>query len=925
LWLPTNHRERLTELTSHERDVKEEPLRRDVRSLGALLGVVLKEQVGQAFFDKVETLRLLAIQRREPHIQQQGNRESQGLEKRLSNLISSLTAIEAHQLTKAFAIYFTLTNLAETNHRKRRRRAARLSFTTLPQPGSFRGILQRLATAGVTCQAALDSLKCIEMTPVFTAHPTEVARHTVLALQRRISHELERLDWLPLSAFAAADRQAALAAEITTLWQTDEVRHRRPTVVDEITMGLDYYVNCLITTLPELYEEMAAAFRHVYGVKLQARELPTVVRFGSWIGGDRDGNPYVTSSRTRDALQMARATILTHYIHAIDALRKRLSSSIRNVAVSATLQQSLAGLMSMWPEMEKQTRVPSTHESYRRYLTFVRQRLYATRAAPPAAGAYEDAEQFAADLNIVRESLETNGGVRLARLWLDPLIRQVNTFGFHLYTLDIRQHARVHERAMCELAEGNKISANPTHAAAVKLPTQISEETRELLETLRTVVALKCTYPPQAIRHYVISGARRAEDVLAVIWLAQLTGVEVAASNDGCDPGLLPVPLFESIADLRQCPAVCRQLWTAPDYQRFLDSWNRQQEVMLGYSDSNKDGGMFTSSWELYKAQAALQVVAKECGITLRLFHGRGGTVGRGGGPTQRAIAAQPPGAFFGAFRLTEQGEVLNWKYAESVLAERNLELMVAAAFAVVTDPDRPQTFAPEWESALETMSADALAFYRRHIRDNPDIVPYFSQATPVLEFDLAKIGSRPARRDERHGLEDLRAIPWVFGWMQSRHGLPGWFGVGHALERFAARGKDETQMLRTMATQFPFFANLIANVEIALAKADLGIAQRYAELVVEAEVRKRTFALIAAEFHLTQHMVLQVSGQSQLLDNNPMLARSIRLRNPYVDPMSLIQIEMLRRKRAGDTSDDLNAALAATIHGISAGLRNTG
>jgi phosphoenolpyruvate carboxylase len=558
-------------------------------------------------------------------------------------------------------------------------------------------------------------------------------------------------------------------------------------------------------------------------------------------------------------------------------------------------------------------------------LTFVRQRLYATRATPPSAGAYEDVEQFAADLNILRESLETNGSVRLARLWLDPLIRQVDTFGFHLYTLDIRQHARVHERAVCELAEGNKISANPTRAVAVKLPTQISEETGELLETLRTVATLKRTHPPQAIRHYVISGARRAEDVLAVIWLAQLAGVEAAASDDGRDPGLMPVPLFESVADLRQCPAVCRQLWTARDYQRFLDSWGRQQEVMLGYSDSNKDGGMFTSAWELYKAQTALHVVAKECGVTLRLFHGRGGTVGRGGGPTQRAIAAQPPGAFSGALRLTEQGEVLNWKYAEPVLAERNLELLVAAAFAVLTGPDGSAPFASAWESALETMSADALAFYRRHIIDNPDIVPYFAEATPAPEFELAKIGSRPAQRGERRGLEDLRAIPWVFGWMQSRHGLPGWFGVGHTLERFAARGKAEAQVLRTMAAQWPFFANLLANVEIALAKADLGIARRYAALVNDAEVRERTFAMITAEFQRTQRMVLEVSGQSQLLGRNPMLARSIRLRNPYVDPMSLIQIELLRRKRAGDTSDDLNAALAATIHGISAGLRNTG
>lgn len=925
LWLPADHHQRLTELISDERDRKEEPLRRDVRSLGALLGIVLKEQVGQPFFDRVETLRLLAIEQREASTHQRSDSKSVRLEKRLHQLISSLTAPDAYRLTKAFAIYFELINLAETNHRKRRRRAARISFTHPPQAGSFHGVLQRLAAAGLGSQAVLDALTHVEIIPVFTAHPTEVARQTVLALQRRLAHALERLDWLPLSASAAVEEQATLTAEITTLWQTDEVRRRRPTVRDEITMGLDYYLNCLIGTVPDLYEEMTAAFRHVYGEALQARDLPVVVRFGSWIGGDRDGNPYVTPPRTREALQQARATILHHYIQAVDTLRKRLSSSLHNVAVSAALRQTLAGETSTWPETDEQNSEDTAHEPYRQYLLVVRQRLSATGASPPAAGAYTDAADFTADLNVLRESLETNGGARLARLWLDPLIRQVDTFGFHLYTLDIRQHARIHERAVHELAEGATFSPSPTSSRTAIHPPHVSSDTQELLETLRTVARLKRTDPPQAIRQYVISGAHRAEDVLSIIWLAQLAGVAVAASEDGRDPGLMPVPLFESIADLRQCPAVCRQLWTAPSYQRFLNSWGRQQEVMLGYSDSNKDGGMFCSSWELYKAQADLAAVAKECKVTLRFFHGRGGTVGRGGGPTQRAITAQPPQAFSGMLRLTEQGEVLNWKYADPVLAARNLELMVASALLLVADPNRPETFSSEWEHALETMAADAFVFYRQYIVDNPDIVRYFAEATPALEFELAKIGSRPARRGERRGLDDLRAIPWVFGWMQSRHGLPGWFGVGHALESFASRGKEEVRLLQTLMARCPFFANLIANVEIALAKADLGIARRYASLVVDAEMRTRTFAMIAAEFERTQRLVLHVSGQSQLLENNPMLARSIRLRNPYVDPMSLIQIELLRRKRAGDNSDDLNSALAATIHGISAGLRNTG
>jgi phosphoenolpyruvate carboxylase len=346
---------------------------------------------------------------------------------------------------------------------------------------------------------------------------------------------------------------------------------------------------------------------------------------------------------------------------------------------------------------------------------------------------------------------------------------------------------------------------------------------------------------------------------------------------------------------------------------------------MLGYSDSNKDRGMLTSAWELYKAQVALHQVAKECGVKLRLFHGRGGTVGRGGGPTQRAIVAQPPDAFSGAIRITEQGEVLDWKYAESVLAERNLELMIAAALEALTRPQGPTTAVAEWEAALGVMSTDAFAFYQQQIIENPDTVPYFEEATPVLEFDLAKIGSRPTHRSRHRDLADLRAIPWVFGWMQSRHGLPGWFGVGFALERFAGRGRSELHLLQTMVDRFPFFCDLLRNVEVALAKADLAIARLYADLVADADLRRRMFDMIAEEFQRTRRMVLQVSRQTRLLENNPVLARSICLRNPYVDPMSLIQIELLRRKRAGEDSEGLNDALAATIHGISAGLRNTG
>jgi phosphoenolpyruvate carboxylase len=410
---------------------------------------------------------------------------------------------------------------------------------------------------------------------------------------------------------------------------------------------------------------------------------------------------------------------------------------------------------------------------------------------------------------------------------------------------------------------------------------------------------LKRDYPPEAIRSYVISGAQSAGDVTALVSLAELSGVQVASTNES-DPGVMPVPLFESIEDLRNCPAICRNLWTSPDYARLLDSWGRRQEVMLGYSDSNKDGGMLTSTWEIFKAHRALHRVAAECNVKLTLFHGRGGTVGRGGGPTHHAIIAQPQGAFTGHLKITEQGEVMNWKYSDRVLAERNLELMVAASLEALSRPSDIKDLDEEGEAALEEMSHDAFEFYRKKIAENENVLTYFEQATPVRELEHVRIGSRPTRRSAQGGLGNLRAIPWVFGWMQSRHVVPAWFGVGFAME-------------------------LIANVELGLAKADVSIARLYAGLVSDADLRERVFSMLFEEFERTKAVVLRLTGQTTLLQKNPVLARSIRLRNPYVDPLSLIQVELLRRKRSGEDTDNLNYALAATINGIAAGLRNTG
>jgi phosphoenolpyruvate carboxylase len=928
LWRADDQAERLRELSGADDSLKEAPLRRDVRSLGMLLGEVIREQAGEALFQAVEEVRRLAIEHREEERAPADADPADDRDERMrraERLVDGLSVDEAYRLTRAFATYFDLTNLAETNHRRRRRRAQQLHSTAPPQPGTFAGTLLRLKEAGMDRDAVLAELSRVEVVPVFTAHPTEVSRRTVLFKQRRIARALERLDRLPLADAEAAAQQSAIAAEITALWQTDEVRRHRPRVLDEVKMGLDFYGGALFQTVPELYLEMAAALAATFGEGVHAGDLPPVLRFGSWIGGDRDGNPYVTPQVTRDALRLAREAILDFYVETLEGLVERLSPSTRQAPVSPELAQALESYAASMPSLDPHPETRAPTEVYRRFLGYVGWRLRAARGEGGDADAYPAAEAFAADLRLVRDSLLANSGGRLAGLLVDPLLRQVETFGFHLHTLDVRQHAKIHRKAVAELfgaASSGGASADGEPAAA--LPAAPSEETVGLVDAMRAIAELKRAYPPQAIRTYVISGAASVGDVLDVVRLAEASGVRVEASEG--DPGVMPVPLFESIEDLRACPGICRELWTRDDYARLLASWGRRQEVMLGYSDSNKDGGMLTSTWEIFKAHRALHQVAAECGVTLTLFHGRGGTVGRGGGPTHRAITAQPPGAFHGALKLTEQGEVLNWKYADPVLAERNLELMVAASLDSLAGRGRERHAGEErWEQAMETMSADAFAFYREHVAENPDILPYFQQGTPVGELEHARIGSRPTKRGLSRGLDDLRAIPWVFGWMQSRHVLPAWFGVGHAFERFAARGPGDEALLGEMVRTFPLFEDLVRNVEVGMAKADLSIARRYAGLVPDAALRDRVFGMVVDEFERTRRMVLRITGQTRLLETNPVLARSIRLRNPYVDPMSLIQVALLRRKRAGEDTDELNYALAATINGISAGLRNTG
>jgi phosphoenolpyruvate carboxylase len=948
LWNPESWSQRLAELEAQSGDLKEAPLRRDVRSLGTLLGAVLREQAGDEAFAQVEALRQGTISRRDAEACGRAEEAARHAAAALE-LVHALPVERAVLLTRAFAFYFELINLAETNHRKRRRIALRLSGQAGRQRGSLEGTFSEMRRVGISAEEALKWLRRVLIVPVFTAHPTEAARRTVMFKRRRIGEFLEALDRIPLPEQDMARLEELVLAEITGLWQTDEVRSRRPTVYDEIKMGLDYYDVSIFETLPELYREISAALHAAYSLEIEPLELPLVLRFGSWIGGDRDGNPFVTPEVTRAALQLARGHLLLYFQRQLDLIIDLLTSSAQQRPVSDALLERLNAYVAQVHTPEAQVFGSQYEfEYYRRFVICLKARVQRTleqageahaAAALPvtpytlarshdkltqALPAYCSVQDFVDDLETLRASLAANDGIRIARTLIDPLILQVRTFGLHLHTLDIRQHARIHAAALQE-------AINDTIAPS--LASGLSVQTASVLETFRVVAEVKQGCSPEAIRQYVISGASSVEDVLAVIRLARLGGVTVegAGEGPGIDPGLMPVPLFESIEDLRNAPAVCRELWSRPDYRKLLSSWDDWQEIMLGYSDSNKDGGMLTSTWEIFRAHRDLHVAAREAGIKLRIFHGRGGTVGRGGGPTHRAIFAQPFDAFDGQLRITEQGEVLNFKYADEVLAERNLELMIAASLDALARPNArdPEghftgVLKPEWETALDTLSNLAHGFYQKHILEDPGVITYFEQSTPVGELENAKIGSRPARRNDSPKLSDLRAIPWVFGWTQSRLLVPAWFGVGYAIDQFLAQ-PGALPLLQTMAKEFPLFIDLLRNVEMALGKADLGTARLYSTLVKDAKLRERIYDMFDAEFHRSVRGLFAVLRQTELLQTNQVLAHSIKLRNPYVDPMHLIQVDMLRRKRQGEDTPDVNRVIAATINGISAGLRNTG
>lgn len=916
-----------------DRQDRDAPLRRDIHALGVLLGDTLIEQAGMPLFETEERLRILSKRYRSHPT---ASRQAQ-----ITEIVRTLTIDEAIGVIRAFSLYFGLVNLAEQHHRVRRRREVRLAGER-PQRGSIVETMRLLKEQGLSASEVRSLLERVTVGLVVTAHPTQPNRKTVLRHWHTITEEVASWDDPRLDPLERHRLEQRVRETLSALWQTNEVRQRRPTVYDEQDAALFYFRESLIGAIPRFYEELGLAFRETFGESLGTpRKL---IAFGTWIGGDRDGNPFVTPETTREAMRRQRAFILEHYDDELLNLVVELSMSTRRVEPSAALLNATRTYLRELPldETVEPWIARTDEEPYRRFITLMGFRLRRTRQGRD--GGYTTSEEFARDLDLIDESLRAHRGERLADGRLGRLRLQVRTFGFYLAALDIRQNSRVHEEAMTEaLAAAGVVEGFKDHSESEKqaillaelenprplLPkdAELSPGTREAFETFEAIADCQRLAGACAVEDYVVSMTRSVSDVLTVLVMAKEAGL-YRHTPGGVVSRINVVPLFETIADLRASRATMETLWSLRPYRDSLRSRGDVQEVMIGYSDSNKDGGILTSNWELYKAQRELSRLAKREGISLRLFHGRGGSVSRGGGPTYEAILAQPPGSVSGEIKLTEQGEVLAWKYGVPQLADRNLaQAFSATALASLKDLADPARIRAR-DAMMEEISQMAYEAYRRVVFEDPDFVRFFQEATPIAEIEELKIGSRPSRRHKEGGIETLRAIPWTFAWIQTRFLLPSWLGAGTALMGFIEHRAEGLEVLRGWYQDWPFFRTLIGNVEVSLAKADMTIARRYAELVEDEGIRERIWGEIHAEYERTREAVLLISEQRGLLDRYPVLQRSIRLRNPYVDPLSHLQVELLRRKRRGvaaEEADRLDGALALTVTGIAAGLRNSG
>ena len=899
---------------------KDLPLRRDVGWLGQLLGRLLQELGDDSLYPTVEGARQLARRRR---------RGSAGAEEELIQLLDGLDEESGHEVVRAFSAYFGLVNMAERVHRIRRR-VDRLREGDR-QPGGVRDVLVRLAAEGVTAEEVEAALEDLLVEPVFTAHPTEAVRRTILRKEQRIARVLvERFHQETMTPEEVATARRRVELDIATSWQTEEQLRDKPTVGEEVEHVLFYLTDVIYRVVPALHDEVERGFEEAFGRPLTL-DRP-LVRFGSWVGGDMDGNPNVGAETIRATLARQLEIVVDRYRAEVAELFGHLSQSASRVGASDALLGLVADYRARFPEAFGAVPERYAEMPYRLALQGIHARLGATRQGD--AEGYPGPGQFEADLRLIATSLDQHRGARAGAELVERLLMRVATFGFHLATLDCRQDAEVHRRVVGELLQVEGFGALSREERTARLAAALADEesdselfaavsplSEEALATLavfETLAEARHRHGPEAVGTFVVSMAEGPDDALAVLWLARLADLV-----DGDDRVPLDVaPLFETVDDLERGPAVLAALAEEPAYARHLEGRGRRQMVMLGYSDSNKDGGITASRWALQKGQAAMVEAASAAGLQLTFFHGRGGSASRGGSKPRAAFMAAPAGAVAGRGRTTEQGEVIHDKFGLRGTALRTMELVLGAVLERTAAGDAPADPADGWTAAMQDAALASRARYRELVHDDPEFPELFRGMTPIDVIERLRIGSRPGKRRQMRGVQDLRAIPWVFAWTQARVILPGWFGVGTGLEHAVSRHGLET--LRDMARGWPFFDTFLADVEMVLAKADLGIAARYAELAGAAG--ERLFPGIVEEFERTRTLVLDLRETSSLLERDPTLRRSILLRNPYVDPMSFLQVDRLRRWREGDRADrGLERLLIETVRGIARGLRNTG
>ncbi|KKC48837.1 phosphoenolpyruvate carboxylase [Paenibacillus sp. D9] len=912
-------------------------LRRDVRFLGNILGDVLVHQGGKELLEVVERIREMSKALRAEFVTE--------LYDEFKQTITTLDPDIRHQVIRAFAIYFQLVNIAEQNHRIRRKRDYERSAGEAVQPGSIEAAVQGLQERHISIDDVKSMLNDISLELVMTAHPTEATRRVVQDIHKRIAVGMMELDNPNLTYREREKLREGLLNEVLILWQTDELRDRKPTVIDEVRNGLYYFDETLFEVLPNVYEELERCLHKYYPE--EQWHVPTYLKFGSWIGGDRDGNPSVKAKVTWETLTLHKQLALRKYETVLKQWMEILSFSTNIVEVPAELMDSIAKDQQS-VELRGVDRWRNVKEPYKIKLSYMLEKLVNTGddSLRGSSTRYGSPDEFKEDLLLIDRSLRSHYADYTADTHVRKLIRQVELFGFHMAALDIRQHSQEHENAMAEvlakmhivedyaaMGEEEKIALlaklldDPRPLTSGHL--DYSESTRECLDVYQTVYRAQQEFGTDCISSYLISMTQGASDMLEVMVFAKEVGLFRKEADGSVRCTLQSVPLFETIDDLHAAPDIMKRLFELPLYRQAVEARGNQHEIMLGYSDSNKDGGVVTANWELRMALNDITETGAQYGVKLKFFHGRGGALGRGGMPLGRSILAQPPHTIGGGIKITEQGEVLSSRYSMQGIAYRSLEqatwaLLTAARLAMHPEQMAPEN--PEWNEIAKEISETAQRKYQDLIFRDSDFMEFFKGTTPLSEVGELNIGSRPSKRKNSDRFEDLRAIPWVFAWTQSRYLLPAWYAAGTAFRSYAGADEKRLQTLQEMYKDFPFFRSLVDNLQMAMAKADLIIAREYAGMIQNDGVRDRIFRLVEEEYALTLKFILDITGQKDLLDNVPVIQESIRLRNPYVDPLSYLQVELLTelRQEEGDNAHLLREVLL-TINGIAAGLRNTG